>query len=95
MKISFSPELIKYLGIYLDMSLKEIAKRPEFLYSRIYLYKVADGSIPIKEDVNNFFNDFFNDMQLTADDLTNIYSLIDLCKEGKLKAGKLKKVGGK
>ncbi len=91
MKIIFSQELIKYLSVYLDMSLKEIAKRPEFPYSRIYLYKVVDGSIPINEAVNNFFNDFFNDMQLTTEDLNNLYSLIDLCKEGKLKKYKTEK----
>lgn len=85
MTIQFSQEVIRYLGVYLGTTLGEIARDKDFPYSKPLLYKIADGSIPVSESVNEAFNHFWNQRELTADDLKNIYTLIDIVKAGRLK----------
>lgn len=85
MTIQFSQEIIRHMAIYLGTTLGEIAKNKEFPYSKPLLYKIADGSIPVSESVNEAFNYFWNERELTADDLDNIYKLIDIVKAGQLK----------
>lgn len=83
MRIKFSQELIIGLVTYLGTNMVEIAK--DFPYSRPYLYKIADGSTAINEEVNQAFNKLWNDRGLTVEDLDNIYKLIDILKAGKQK----------
>lgn len=85
MNIQFSQDLIKYLAVYLGTTLGEIAKDKEFPRSKPLLYKIADGSIPVSESVNEAFNKLWNDRELTMEDLNNIYKLIDIVESGKLK----------
>lgn len=93
MNIKFSQNLIKYLAVYLGTSLEKISKDIDFHYSKPYLYKIADGSLQVNDNTNEAFNKFWNDREMTADDLGNIYSLIDLIETGKLKEKQFK--GGK
>lgn len=85
MAIQFSQEIIRYMAVYLGTTLGEIGRDKDFPYSKPLLYKMADGSIPVSEAVNEAFNDFWNQRELTADDLENIYRLIDIVKAGRLK----------
>jgi len=81
MGIQFSQALIKYLPQYLGTTLGILSK--EFPLSRIYLYKLAEGNIQITETVNNHLNKIWSDRNMTAEDLTNLYSLIDIIEAGK------------
>lgn len=85
MRVKFSQELIVGLVTYLGTNMLEIAKEEDFPYSRPYLYKIADGSIGINEEVNQAFNKLWNDRGLTVEDLDNIYKLIDILSVGKQK----------
>lgn len=85
MNIQFSQDLIRGFSIYLEITLGEIAKDEDFPYSKPLLYKVADGSIPVSQQLNEAFNKYWNDRELTADDLSNIYQLIDLIEAGRKK----------
>lgn len=84
-KIQFSQDLIKHLALYLGMSLGEIAKLPDFPYSKPLLYKVADGSIPVSDNLNDTLNKFWDDRELDSTDLENIYKLVDLLAVGNRK----------
>ncbi|AKA72052.1 hypothetical protein [Clostridium scatologenes] len=96
MAIQFSQDLIKYLAVYLGTTLGEIAKEKDFQYSKPLLYKIAEGNILVSEAVNEAFNKFWDDRELTIEDLDNIYQLIDLIEIGnkKEKHHKLKKFRG-
>lgn len=85
MTIQFSQEIIRYMAVYLGTTLGEIARDKDFSYSRPLLYKIAEGSITISDSVNEAFNHFWNERELTGDDLDNIYKLIDIVKAGQLK----------
>jgi len=93
MNIKFSQNVIKYLPVYLGISLGQIAKDVEFKYSKPYLYKIGDGSLQVNDNMNEVFNKFWNDREMTAEDLGNIYALIDIIEAGKMKEKKFK--GGK
>lgn len=88
-KIQFSQSLIKYLPVYLGTTLAEIVKDKQIPFSRVYCYKIADGTAPVSDTVNDVFNAYWNNMGLTVDDLNKLYALIDLIesanKEYKLK----------
>ena len=81
MAIQFSQALIKYLPQYLGTTLGILSK--EFPLSRIYLYKLAEGNIQITQTVNNHLNKIWSDRDMTADDLSNLYLLIDIIEAGK------------
>ncbi|GCD12988.1 hypothetical protein [Clostridium tagluense] len=93
MNIKFSQNLIKYLAVYLGTSLEKISKEKGFNYSKPYLYKIAEGSLQVNDNTNEVFNKFWNDREMTSEDLENIYSLIGLIETGKLKEKQFK--GGK
>ena len=77
MSIKFSSQLIEYLAVYLGKSLSEFYADLNTNYSKIYIYKVSDGSIPVNETLSSALNDFWTERELSASDLENIYSLID------------------
>lgn len=83
MSIQFSQALVKHLPQYLGISLGELSK--EFPMSRITLYKLADGSIPINDNTNNYLNKLWKDRGMDSDDLVNLYSLIDIVEAGSKK----------
>lgn len=96
MNIQFSQDLIRYLAVYLGTTLGEIAKEPDFPYSKPLLYKVANGSIQVSEELNESFNKYWRDRELNSEDLSNIYQLIDLIETGmkKQKEHEVKKYKG-
>lgn len=90
MRIKFTPKIINGLAVYLGISLKEIASSPEFPYSKIYLYKIAQGIAPINKNIDDYFNAMWNDFGLSNEDLNNIYQLSELLEAGAVQNKKYK-----
>lgn len=90
MAIRFSQNLIKYLPVYLNTSLGEISKDKDFHFSRVYVYKLAEGTAQVSDAVNEAFNKYWVKMEMTSEDLENIYSLIDLIEAGRNKEKQFK-----